>query len=82
MSVIDRIVDQNNALWTLLTKGDDMTRDQRIELINRAFPKSPITRSKLKFDQRDTATALLDDAEQPSDWPDEIMGVRRGREGF
>lgn len=60
MSAIDRIVEQNAALWTLLQQGDDMPRDQQHELINRAFPKNPLMRVRLKKDQRDTARAWLD----------------------
>lgn len=38
MSVIDRIVAQNNALWALLT-DHTLTREQQLECIERAFPK-------------------------------------------
>lgn len=37
LSVIDRIVDQNNALWEFL-KSEGRPRDERMALLKRAFP--------------------------------------------
>lgn len=37
-SVVDRIVDQNNALWELLTASDGKSYDEKLALLKRAFP--------------------------------------------
>jgi hypothetical protein len=36
-SLIDRIVEQNDALWAFL-KSDGLSREERLELLKRAFP--------------------------------------------
>lgn len=36
--VIDRIVDQNDALWALLTESDNKSHEEKSALLKRAFP--------------------------------------------
>jgi hypothetical protein len=36
--VIDRIVEQNNALWELLTSSDNKSPEEKLALLKRAFP--------------------------------------------
>ena len=36
--VIDRIVDQNNALWEFLTASEGKSYDEKLALLRRAFP--------------------------------------------
>ena len=38
-SVIDRIVDQNDALWNFL-RSENQPREERMALLKRAFPGS------------------------------------------
>lgn len=38
--IIDNIVARNNALWTLLTQGDDLSIEENLDLIDRAFPSA------------------------------------------
>lgn len=38
--IIDRIVARNNALWTFLTQGDELSRDENLALIEQAFGPS------------------------------------------
>ncbi len=40
-SAIDRIVEQNNALWALLT-DNTLTHEQKLACIERAFPSPPL----------------------------------------
>ena len=35
--IVDGIVARNNALWTLLTEGDELTLEESLDLIERAF---------------------------------------------
>ena len=56
--VVDRIVDQNNALWEFL-KSDSQPRDERMALLRRAFPGAKSLQDRIDAHMADTHEAYL-----------------------